>query len=471
MTRTRTVGLFAGLVVFAVLVLIPVPLPDRQTRALAVLALMMAWWFTEAVPIYATAMLPLVLYPALHVLSPKKAALPYVDGFVFLFAGGMVIAAAMQKTNLHRRIALHIMRAIGTDPRRLLLGIMVATAFLSLWISNTATATMMLPIGLAVIAQIEAAEGRRIPLYGCAVMLAIAYAANIGGIGTVIGTAPNAQFSEFMEKHCATRVGFLQFLGLGLPFVVAFLPVAWLAVWRVGRGEGLAATRGREVIDAELAALGPMKRSEKFVLAVFLATAALWIASQPLTAHVGKPLLGKAFASKQFEWGVAAVAGLVLIAARQADGPHLRKVPWETLLLLGGSFSMAAGVEQSGLSAWAGSQVGGIARLPVPAQVGLASFAAVFISAFASNTATIGLLLPLLHGILGPSAKPSLAAATISTSCDFMLPAGTPPNAIVFGSGYVRIPTMMKTGVLLDLAAAALAAAWAWLVARFLFGP
>lgn len=466
----KRVGFAVGVIGFVlVALLLPSKLGHRPAYALAVLVLMMAWWFTEAIPIYATALVPLLAYPLFRVEKWHQAALPYADGFIFLFLGGMVIAAAMQQCGLHRRIALHIMRAIGTDPKRLLLGFMVATAFISLWISNTATATMMLPIGMAVIAQLEADAKKRIAHYGCAIMLAIAYACNIGGIGTVIGTAPNAQFAGFVAKNFKVEMGFLQFFLIGFPFVVLFLPVAWLAVWQVGKKDEL--TTSSAVIHEQLRAMGPMSRTEKIVLAIFATTALLWVLSQPIT-RVLKPGIPKEwkFGSKEFEWIVAMLAALALVASRKANWAHLKKVPWETLLLLGGSFSLAFGIEDSGLSRWAGEQVGWISTMRPLEQVLLASFVAVFVSAFASNTATIGLLLPLIAGLLGRDAFPALAAATIATSCDFMLPAGTPPNAIVFGSGYVSIPRMMKTGFVLDLAAALVAALWAHVAVRQMFG-
>ncbi len=474
MSRTRIVGFAVGVAGFLLALVLPLGLEPRAARALAVLVLMMAWWFTEALPIYATALAPLALYPPLGVLSLQGAALPYVDGFVFLFLGGMVIAAAMERTGLHRRIALRVMRAVGTDPKRLLLGFMIATAFVSLWISNTATATMMFPIGMAVIAELEARTGRRLVHYGCAVMLSIAYAANIGGMGTLIGTAPNAQFASIAQARLGVTVGFAPFLWIGLPAVGMLLPLGWLALWRVGRREGLEASSGAAAVDAQLSAMGRMSRGEKTVLAVFVCAAILWILSQPIAGAIGKPasrLLGLKFGSKEFEWSVAVAAGIVLLSTRLADGPHLRKISWETLLLIGGGLAMAAGIEQGGLGAWAGGQLRGLGSLPPPAQVGLASFAAVFISAFASNTATVAILLPLLAGVLGRDALPALAAASLGASCDFMLPAGTPPNAIVFGSGYVTVPRMMRVGAVLDLVSAVVVALWAIVAVRMLFGP
>jgi sodium-dependent dicarboxylate transporter 2/3/5 len=262
---------------------------SRPAFAAAGAALMGIWWLTEALPIYVTACVPLVLFPLTGVFggglwgNVRQSVTPYIDPYIFLFAGGMGIAAAMQQWNLHRRIALGIMDRIGSDPRRLLAGTLVATAFISMWISNTATAAMMMPIGLAVVLQVEDQRGAgRLRHYGMAIMLAIAYGANVGGIGTKIGTAPNAQFSGFMER-LGIEITFLQFLAVGLPFVLVFLPVVWWMLWRIGRREGLAGEIGEEVIAGELAKLGPVRRPERIVLGVFLVTAGLWIAGKVLT--------------------------------------------------------------------------------------------------------------------------------------------------------------------------------------------
>ena len=432
---------------------------------------MAIWWLTEALPIYVTACVPLVLFPLTGVLNVPQSVLPYLDPYIFLFAGGMGIAAAMQQWNLHRRIALGIMDRIGSDPRRLLAGTLAATAFISMWISNTATAAMMMPIGLAVVLQVEDQRGAgRLRHYGMAIMLAIAYGANVGGIGTKIGTAPNAQFSGFMER-LGIEVTFLQFLAVGLPFVLMFLPLVWWMLWRIGRQEGLAGEIGEEVIAGELGKLGPVRRPERIVLAVFLVTAGLWIAGKVLTDFL-KARVAFDLTSAHVEGGIAVLAALVLMLwrtqGRQVLGFRaLGQVPWETLLLLGGGFAMAAAIQKSGLSAWLGAQLLAIRDVPPFAQVLLSSVAVVALSAVASNTATIAVMLVVLKDAVAPEIMTTtLFAATIACSCDFALPVGTPPNAIVFGSGYVSIPRMARTGVLLDLAAAVLAAVWCWLVVR-----
>jgi sodium-dependent dicarboxylate transporter 2/3/5 len=478
-TPGELAGLAAGIAAFALLLLVDSPLHHfgdhgaRPARAAAVVACMAIWWLTEAVPIHWTACVPLVAFPLLRVFpgdladNVTAAALPYVDPYIFLFAGGMAIAAAMQQHDLHRRVALSIMVAIGAEPRRLLAGVLLATAVVSLWISNTATATMMFPIGMALIAQLETRIGRRLAHYGMAVMLAIAYGANVGGIGTKIGTAPNAQFAGFLERH-GQEVSFLQFMAVGLPFVALFLPVVWLALWRVARREALTGDLGGKLLRGELASLGGIRRGERIVMAVFAAAAAAWVLAQPIQRALQGRLAG--VGSAEVEGTIALLAALLLLLSRAHGAPvlrasALRRVPWETLLLLGGGFAMAAAVQGSGLSAWLAGHLAAVQALPPAAQLLVAALVTVAISAVASNTATIAIMLVVLaDAVAAPMLPTVLFTATIAASCDFALPAGTPPNAIVFGSGYVSIPRMARTGVALDLLAAMLAAAWCGLV-------
>ena len=469
-------ALIAGLAAFGLLLGVEGPLHQlegygsRPALAAAVTALMAIWWLGEALPIHWTACVPLVVYPFSDVFSSRplqnaqRVVEPYFDAYIFLFLGGMCIAAAMQQWNLHRRVALVIMRAIGTDPRRLLFGFLAATAFISLWISNTATAVMMLPIGLSVIAQLEDhAGGRRLEHYGASLMLAVAYAANVGGVGTKIGTAPNAQFAGFMAQR-GVEISFLEFMAVGVPFVVLFLPLVWFVLWRTGRRDAPDASAGRDVLRAEIAHLGRTRRGEWVVLGVFLTAAALWIAGRPLTGFLTPRITLVELSSARVEAAIAMSAAFVLMLVRirgraVLELRSLRYLPFETLLLLGGSLAMAAAIEASGLSAWLAGQLATLREAPTWAQLLLASSATVALSAVASNVATIAVMLAVLESSVAPAiATTALFTATMAASCDFVLPAGTPPNAIVFGSGYVSVPRMAKTGALLDLAAALLTA-------------
>lgn len=476
----QRIGLILGPLAFALIAFVPSGLHrieglgSRPAYAAGVAVWMAIWWFTEALPIALTACVPLMAFPLLGVFGKgvagdlRASAEPYVDAYIFLFLGGMVIGAAMEEWNLHRRIALYIMRAIGAEPRRLLLGILVATASVSLWISNTATAVMMLPIGMALIAQLERAHGgKRLVHYGASLMLAIAYAANVGGIGTKIGTGTNSIFAGFISEKLDYDLSFLEFMAIGMPFVVLFVPLLWLVLWRLGRQDAPAETHGRKVLAEELAALGRWSIKERLVAVVFVCAALLWIFGDPIKSAIVpsvQPLFSTKLAGKHYEAAVAMSAALALLATRGVTLRALRRVPWGTLVLLGGSFAMAEGIEGSGLGGWLGRVLEPVASLPLAAQLGLTSFATIGLSALASNTATINLMLNVL-----PRSMVVLSASTLAASCDFALPAGTPPNAIVFGSGYVRLPVMMRTGLLLDLAAGAAITLYALLYLSTLF--
>ncbi|HEY8123472.1 MAG TPA: DASS family sodium-coupled anion symporter [Myxococcota bacterium] len=471
-----------GLAAFAALAFLDSPLRhfaehgSEPALAAGITAWMAIWWIGEAVPLWWTALIPLAIYPFAHVHGDGLAAnawgalAPYVDPYIFLFLGGMGIAVAMQQWNLHRRVALGIMRRVGTEPSRLLFGVLVATALVSLWISNTATAAMMLPIGLAVVRELERHAGRRLAQFGCALMLAIAYGANVGGMGTKIGTVPNAQLAGFLAQERGVDLSFLGFMAIGLPFVLVFLPLVWAALWRIGRADAPSGAVGRAALDHEAGRLGPLQHAERAVAIVFVAAAALWIAGKPITDALKPHVTAFKLGGSHVEAAIALTAALALMAWRvrgeRVLAPRsLRLLQWDALVLLGGGFSMAAAIEASGLSAWLGGQLGALRDFPPFAQVALASLATVTLSAFASNVATTAVMLPILVSTLSPEhTNVALVSAALASSCDFALPAGTPPNAIVFGSGYVKVPVMARTGAVLDLLAALIVSAWCWWV-------
>jgi solute carrier family 13 (sodium-dependent dicarboxylate transporter), member 2/3/5 len=478
-TKSRIIGFALGIVVAILILAVDNPLhhiaEGRAAAAAAIAALMAFWWLTEAVPIYITACVPILLAPLLGVFGLGffgdlwKTILQYLDPYNFLFAGGMCIAAAMQTWNLHRRIALSIMLYIGTDPKRLLFGMLTAATFISLWLSNTACAALLFPIGLAVISQLEHHNGgKRLGFYGMAIMLSIAYGSNIG-LGTKIATAPNAMFAAFMEQN-GMAISFLDFMLIAMPFVIIFTPITWYWLWRIARKDELPAHSGDQTIRSQLDTLGHMKPEEKIVIGVFIATAIVWIFSEPVTAAIKPLITGYKIGSSHIEGGVAMLAAIVLFFMRHNGRQILsfkamKGLPWATLLLMGGSFAMAAGIQEGGVSTWMGQKLLLIRELNDFSQVLLASIATVAISAVASNTATIAIMLNVLRGIVAPSLLPTvLFSSTIASSCDFALPAGTPPNAIVFGSGYVTIPQMAKTGALLDIVAAIITAILCWVL-------
>jgi sodium-dependent dicarboxylate transporter 2/3/5 len=322
-----------------------------------------------------------------------------------------------------------------------------------------------------VIAQFERRAGRRLGHYGAAIMLSIAYAANVGGIGTKIGTAPNALFASFMAMR-GTEIGFVTYMVVGVPFIALLLPLVWLALWREGRRDAPASETGAAAVREERAQLGRASRGERVVFATFLAATALWIAGKPLTDALRPRVHAFALTSGQVEGSIAMLAALFLLACpvggvRALAPRSLLRIPFGTLVLLGGSLSMAAGIEASGLGRWLGAGLAVFHDWPPMVQVLAACLGAVSLSAVASNMATTAVMLPVLSGAVAPAhVSTVLFAATISSSCDFALPAGTPPNAIVFGSGYLTIPQMARIGVRLDLAAALLAGLWCFLVVR-----
>jgi sodium-dependent dicarboxylate transporter 2/3/5 len=481
------VPLALGLAAFAALALVDSPLRHvgehgaLPALAAGVTAWMAIWWIGEAVPLWCTALIPLALYPFTRVHGDAFGAnlwgalAPYLDPYIFLFLGGMGIAAAMQQWNLHRRVALGIMRRVGTAPGRLLLGVLISTSLVSLWISNTATAAMMLPIGLAVLHELERQAGRRLAGFGCALMLAIAYGANVGGMGTKIGTVPNSLVAGFLAER-GVEVSFLQFMAVGLPFVIVFVPVVWLALWRIGRADAPSSAVGRAALDQEAAQLGALKPTERAVAIVFVTAALLWIAGKPITDALKPQVSAFALKSAHVEAAIALSASLALMLWRVRGVAVLaprsfRLLQWDALVLLGGGFSMAAAIEASGLSEWIGAQMAALRGYPPFAQVVLASLATVTLSAFASNVATTAVMLPILVSSVSPEhANVALVSAALASSCDFALPAGTPPNAIVFGSGYVKVPTMFRTGAVLDLLAAVVVSGWCWWVVPQMLG-
>jgi sodium-dependent dicarboxylate transporter 2/3/5 len=495
----RKIGLLLGVPLFLALLwpaLTP-GLSDAGRRLLATSGLMAFWWITEAIPIPATALLPMCLYPLLGILPMAEVTRNYGDENIFLFLGGFLIAMAMQKWNLHRRLALHIVRLIGAAPRRLVLGFMSATAFLSMWISNTATTMMMYPIALAVILQLvpeqvirsqggkndkePMAKQRATSNFRTCMMLAIAYAASIGGLGTLIGTPPNLIFAGSVQKLFpqAPPVDFLRWLAFGLPLILVFIPMAWFLLTRLlfPIAKDLFAS-GQDLIDAEIKKLGRMSAGERRMLVIFLATALAWIFRVDLelgfvTIPGWASRLG--LADKISDATVAMIAGTALffIPIRFRRGEFLLdwitavKIPWGILLLFGGGIAMSAGFKSTGLSVWLGERLAGLGDWPPLAMILAVTALVVFLTEVTSNTATATIFMPImaataqalhLHPFL------LMIPAAVAASCAFMLPVATPPNAIVFASGYVTVPQMAHAGFWFNLIAIVLITAMVYLL-------
>lgn len=469
-------GLFLGPALCVLLLALPPPegLPPAGMRVGAVAGLMAVWWITEAIPIPATSLLPLLLFPLLDAGAIRETAAPYANPLIFLFLGGFMMALAMQRWDLHRRIALHVIRGMGTRPSSLIAGFMVSAAFLSMWVSNTATAMMMLPIGLSVI---ELAGEDGVSRHGgdpfaVALLLAIAYSCSIGGLGTLIGTPPNAFMAAFLSETHGIEIGFAQWMLVGLPIVVTALPLAFLVLTRIAFPVHRRSwSAGRELISRELEAIGPMSRAEKMVACIFVLTASSWIL---------RPLLGRWIGGLS-DPGIAIAAAtlLFLLPLDLRRGEFLlnwewaRRVPWDVLLLFGGGLSLAAGITRTGLASWVAHALQDLAAWPTPLIVITAAALIIVITEFTSNTATAAAFLPILASVsMGIGKEPLLLVvpAAMAASCAFLLPVATPPNAIVYGSKKITIPQMLRAGILLEITLIGLITAAAFALVPLVFG-
>jgi sodium-dependent dicarboxylate transporter 2/3/5 len=460
----RKIGFVGGLALFALLLLLPAPQglsPEAWTTA-AVAALMASWWLTEAAPISVTALLPLVLFPTLGVLSMQDAASPYANEVIFLFMGGFFLAAAMERWAVHKRIALVIMNAVGTSPKRLLLGIMTATAFVSMWISNTATTAMMLPIALAVAAMFRPAGDEARPYnFGIALMLGIAYASSIGGVGTLVGTAPNAIFAASALELGGYEVGFARWMMAGVPVALLLLPLTWLILVKIYPPGALRGDAGA-ILEAERRNQGPMNRGEKFVGGVFLLTVIAWILREPKPfGAVTLPGI-ETYLPGITDSSIAMAAALVLLVfpldwrrgTVALEWEAAVRIPWGVLLLFGGGLSLASAMSSSGLATWIGGAVGNLAGLPLIILLAAVCTIFVFSGELTSNTAVTAMAMPVMAGVgvtLGLPPIWLMATTAIACSMGFMLPAGTPPNAIVFSSGYLTIAQMARAGIVINI--------------------
>ena len=467
------VGLIAGPVLFALLLVLPSPgLPEPAWRVAAVGVLMATWWVTEAVPLAVTSLLPLVLFPLLGVQEIEEAAAPFADPLVFLFLGGFMLAAAMQRWGLHRRIALSFIRAMGTRPAGMVGGFMVATAFISMWVNNTATVLMMLPIGLALIDVVDRCHTEE-PRFAPALLLGIVYAAAIGGLGTLVGTPPNALLAAFLSEAYDVEVDFVGWMLVGVPLVVVLLPLSWLLLVRVVLPLGRAEIAGaRELLADEAAGLGRISRPEATVAVVFVLTDVLWVARPWLAQWV--PGLSDA--------GIA-LAGVVLLfllpagrgtRERVLDWKTAGRIPWEVLLMFGGGLSLAEGMQGSGLADWIGAGLEGLAGLPPLAIVVVVAALIVVLSEVASNTATAVTFLPVVASLAVGLGQGPLAlgmVAVLAASGGFVLPAASPPNAIAYGTGRVTLPQMVRGGLVMDAVFALLVPVLALLLVRLAFAP
>jgi solute carrier family 13 (sodium-dependent dicarboxylate transporter), member 2/3/5 len=449
-------GLAGGLLLFIIISVSPPPegLSQEGWYTAAVAVLMAAWWIFEVIPIPVTAMIPIVLFPVLGIAGIGTATAPYANPLIFLFMGGFIIAIAMQEWGLHRRIALRIISVIGTRPLNIITGFMISSAFMSMWVSNTAATMMMLPIALSVIELTRKISDQREGMENFAVvlMLAVAYSSNIGGIGTIIGTPVNALLVGFVNEAYGIEISFLQWMLVGVPLVVAGLPVIFYSLTRISFPARFSELPGAgDYIALEVRKLGRITRPELLVAIVFVLVAVLWI-TRPLLIRL-VPGLSDA--------GIAITGGLLLflIPADIRTGRPLltwkaaSALPWGVLLLFGGGLSLAAAIEHTGLAGWIGRHFEILHFMPLAIFILLITGGVIMLTELTSNTATAAAFLPVIGVIaIGLGVDPLMLTvpAAVAASCAFMLPVATPPNAIVFGSGLVSIPQMVRAGLWLN---------------------
>ncbi len=464
--NTKKVGLFLAPILFLVLLSLPAPevLGEPAWKAIAVACFMLVWWVTEAVPIPVAALLPLVLLPLLGIMDIKAAASPYAHPIVFLFMGGFMVALAMERWNLHRRIALNIVKITGTNANGIILGFMLATALLSMWISNTATTVMMLPIAISVINLLSKSKtdhkGKGMRNFSISMMLGIAYAANVGGTATIIGTPPNSFLAGHIAETYGYEISFAKWMIMGVPFATIlialtyFFLVKFLYPNRLGEFEG-----AQKLIEDEVEKLGKLGRGERLVLVVFLGTALAWMMRVPINSLFQY----FEFPIKLSDTGIAMIATISLFVIPLdlkferfvMEWKDTEKLPWGILLLFGGGLSLAGALSATGLIDLIGAQFEAVGNTGFLIILGLTAVS-LFLTEVMSNIALVTIFLPVIGGIaLGTGINPLylMIPVTLAASCAFMLPMSTPPNAIVFASGHLTVAQMVRAGVILNVIA------------------
>lgn len=474
----QRVGFVAGAAIFALTLFLPAPsgMADAAWKTVALVALMATWWVSEAIPIFATALLPIVLLPALGVADVKEATAPYANPVIFLFMGGFFIALAIEERGLHRRLALWLLSKVSPEPAYVVGGFMLVAALVSMWVSNSATTLMMLPIGQSVVelALSEEADETTRRNFATAMMLGIAYSASIGGMGTLVGTPPNALFAGFMNETYKVQVSFAQWAAIGVPLVLMSLPLSWLLMTKVIFALPKTPLRSsKSAIAKQLSEMGAMTKGEKVVAAVFAFTATLWIL---------EPLLSSAFPKMKLSDAGVAIFGALLLFLLPIDFKRgefamslkqARKLPFDVLILFGGGISLAQAIQKSGLAKFASESLAAFSDAPIALVALLVALGAIFATELIGNTALAATMLPILAPVavaMGESPYLLLLPATLGVSCAFMLPVGTPPNAIAYASGFVTTPAMAKAGLWFNALFTVLITALVFALAPLAFG-
>ena len=457
-SRKRLSALIIGPVAMLIILMLPAPasLSHEAWKLVALASWMVIWWMTEAAPVPVTALLPITMMPMLDIASQKAVGASYGHPLIFLFLGGFLIASAMQRWGLHKRIALRIVKLVGIGPDGIIAGFMLATAFLSMWISNTATTVMMFAVAISMVEFISGHMGDRemARRFGVALLLGVAYSASIGGVATLIGTPPNTLLASFLMDTYQISIDFGTWMLIGLPLVLIMLPITWFLLCKlVFPIRGVDLTKAAHLIDKELDELGEMSKGEKIVLVVFLITAFMWIFRKVIVGATGLPITDTSIAL------LAATVLFVLPASIEkgqftVEWDAAKKVPWGVLLLFGGGLALAGAFKSTGLAAAIGQAVGGLGAVDITLIVLVTIAAIIFLTEITSNTATTATFLPILGAVaVGLDQSPMVLAipAALAASMAFMMPVATPPNAIVFSYEGLHISDMMKAGLWLNL--------------------
>ncbi len=475
--KYQNIGLVLGPLVFLLILLTdpPAGLGQNAWLVVAVALFMAVWWATEAIPVPATSLLPMILLPVLDITSLKAATLPYSSPVIYLLLGGFIVAMALARWNLHRRIALNILVRAGDHPAGIIGGFMFATALISMWVSNTAAAMMMLPIVLSVAAVSVPADHVRHP-FTVAMLLGVAYSASIGGLGTLVGTPPNALVAGFMAESYGVQIGFAQWLLFGLPMVFVMVPVAWFVLVKIAFPlKGFHVASAQEVLQGELVAMGSLSRPERRVLYVFCFVASAWVFRPVLQGVPGLANLS--------DTGIAIIGALLMFMTPSGsleekgsfllDWETAQKLPWGVLLLFGGGLSLAAAISASGLAEWLGDALSVFTVWHKLVLILALVTVTIFLTELTSNTATTAAFLPVLGAIAAAADfNPMMLAApaALAASCAFMLPVATAPNAIVYGSGQVSIPQMARAGFGVNIIGIFVISFIAYLLVPLIFG-
>ncbi len=477
----RTMGLLAGMVVFVGMLAMdpPAGMPQKAWATAAVGILMAIWWVLETIPIPATSLLPMALFPLFGIKSITAASAPYANPLIFMFFGGFILALAMERWNLQRRMALNIIRRVGTNPAALVGGFMGATAFLSMWVSNTATAAMMLPIGLSVIALLGDGSGKEggsanAKAFATALMLGIAYAASIGGVGTLIGTPPNALLAAYFSQTYKVQIGFADWMIMAVPLEIVLMVAAWFVLTRVAFPvHSMKMPGAADIIREQIDKMGPMSRGEAIIATIFLITAALWTFQPIINGWFPKLHLGDT------EIAIFAALAIFIIPVEPKkkvfllDWKATQSLPWGILLLFGGGLSLGAAILDTGLSKWIADSMSLAADWPSWVMVVIVVLAVMTVSHFTSNTATAAAFLPLTAAMavsLGENPLYLAIPTVLAASFVFMLPVATPPNAMVFASGHLTVGQMARAGSYINVISIVLILAMAYTLMGVAFG-